>query len=191
MSVDPQPRVLPCHPALTFDPQTPPQSQRSCCQASRLSRPGNVDVSPAQVAEGVPAARFRLPPSRSGSRAGRPPGTRLAGASASWGRRRFHARNYAELHPLVGRLEPTGCDAQPPSPPPPQPALPPPPPPPPPTTTRQTCAPSYSDECIPPPPPDLDCKDIPYRNFRVLWNVPDPDPHHFDGDQDGIGCETK
>jgi len=49
---------------------------------------------------------------------------------------------------------------------------------------------SYPDECIPPPPPDLDCKDIPYRNFRVLWNVPDPDPHHFDGDHDGIGCET-
>jgi hypothetical protein len=24
----------------------------------------------------------------------------------------------------------------------------------------------------------------------VLWNVPDPDPHHFDGDHDGIGCET-
>jgi micrococcal nuclease len=42
----------------------------------------------------------------------------------------------------------------------------------------------------PPPPPDLNCADIPYRNFRVLWNVPDPDPHHFDGDHDGIGCET-
>jgi hypothetical protein len=35
------------------------------------------------------------------------------------------------------------------------------------------------------PPPDLDCKDIPYRNFRVLWNVPNPYPHHFDGDHDG------
>jgi ion channel len=42
----------------------------------------------------------------------------------------------------------------------------------------------------PPPPPDLNCADIPYRNFRVLWNVPDPDPHHFDGDKDGIGCES-
>jgi len=21
--------------------------------------------------------------------------------------------------------------------------------------------------------------------------VPDPDPHHFDGDHDGIGCETQ
>jgi len=28
----------------------------------------------------------------------------------------------------------------------------------------------------------------PYRNFRVRWDVPDPDPHHFDGDKDGIGC---
>jgi micrococcal nuclease len=39
--------------------------------------------------------------------------------------------------------------------------------------------------CIPPPPPDLDCGDIPYKRFRVL----PPDPHRFDGDNDGIGCE--
>ncbi|TLZ65648.1 MAG: thermonuclease family protein [Methanobacteriota archaeon] len=48
------------------------------------------------------------------------------------------------------------------------------------------CDPAYPDVCIPPPPPDLDCKDIPYRRFRVL----PPDPHHFDADGDGIGCET-
>ena len=36
-----------------------------------------------------------------------------------------------------------------------------------------------------PPPPDLDCPDISYRRFRVL----PPDPHRFDGDHDGIGCE--
>jgi micrococcal nuclease len=48
------------------------------------------------------------------------------------------------------------------------------------------CDSSYPTVCIPPPPPDLDCKDIPYRRFRVL----PPDPHHFDGDHDGIGCET-
>lgn len=47
------------------------------------------------------------------------------------------------------------------------------------------CDPSYPDVCIPPPPPDLDCGDIPYRRFRVL----PPDPHRFDGDRDGIGCE--
>ncbi|MEM3081121.1 MAG: phospholipase D family protein [Nitrososphaerota archaeon] len=54
------------------------------------------------------------------------------------------------------------------------------------TTSQQNCDPSYPDVCIPPPPPDLDCSDIPYRNFRVL----PPDPHNFDRDRDGIGCET-
>src|SRR5258706_2556668 len=48
------------------------------------------------------------------------------------------------------------------------------------------CDPAYPTVCIPAPPPDLDCGQIAYRNFRVL----PPDPHHFDGDKDGIGCET-
>ena len=48
------------------------------------------------------------------------------------------------------------------------------------------CDPSYPTVCIPSPPPDLDCRDVPYRNFRVL----PPDPHHFDGGGDGLGCET-
>lgn len=48
------------------------------------------------------------------------------------------------------------------------------------------CSPSYPDVCIPPPPPDLDCADIPYRRFRVL----PPDPHRFDRNHDGIGCES-
>ncbi|MDX1596516.1 MAG: hypothetical protein R3327_06195 [Nitrosopumilaceae archaeon] len=47
------------------------------------------------------------------------------------------------------------------------------------------CDMSYPDVCIPSPPPDLDCTDISYRNFKVL----SPDPHRFDGDKDGIGCE--
>jgi micrococcal nuclease len=47
------------------------------------------------------------------------------------------------------------------------------------------CDPAYPDVCIPPPPPDLDCGEIPDRNFHVL----PPDPHRFDGDRDGIGCE--
>jgi micrococcal nuclease len=47
------------------------------------------------------------------------------------------------------------------------------------------CDPSYPGVCIPPPPPDLDCADVPYRNFRVI----PPDPHRFDGDHDGVGCE--
>lgn len=48
------------------------------------------------------------------------------------------------------------------------------------------CEPAYPDVCIPSPPPDLDCGDIPYRRFKVL----PPDPHRFDGDHDGIGCES-
>ncbi len=48
------------------------------------------------------------------------------------------------------------------------------------------CDPSYPDMCVPPPPPDLDCRDIPYRRFRVQ----PPDPHRFDSDRDGIGCES-
>ena len=51
---------------------------------------------------------------------------------------------------------------------------------------KGNCSPSYPDFCIPPPPPDLDCKDIPAKRFRVLA----PDPHGFDGDHDGIGCES-
>jgi endonuclease YncB( thermonuclease family) len=52
------------------------------------------------------------------------------------------------------------------------------------------CTPSYPDVCIPPPPPDLDCGEIPYKRFRVIYTVPNPDPHRFDGNKDGIGCET-
>ncbi|HXF68256.1 MAG TPA: thermonuclease family protein [Thermoflexus sp.] len=49
------------------------------------------------------------------------------------------------------------------------------------------CHPAYPTVCIPPPPPDLDCADIPYRNFPVDHRY--GDPHRFDGDGDGIGCE--
>ncbi len=61
-----------------------------------------------------------------------------------------------------------------------------PPPPPPPLPPQEECDPAYPTVCIPSPPPDLDCGDIPYTNFEVL----PPDPHNFDGDGDGIGCET-
>jgi endonuclease YncB( thermonuclease family) len=47
------------------------------------------------------------------------------------------------------------------------------------------CDSSYPDTCIPSPPPDLDCDDISSRNFKVTGS----DPHGFDGDNDGIGCE--
>ncbi len=53
--------------------------------------------------------------------------------------------------------------------------------------TGQQCHPAYPDICIPPPPPDLDCRDITHRRFRVDWTY--GDPHNFDGNRDGIGCE--
>lgn len=56
-----------------------------------------------------------------------------------------------------------------------------------PTRDPSKCHPSYPTVCISPPPPDLNCDDIPYRNFTVL----PPDPHRFDGNKDGIGCESK
>jgi hypothetical protein len=48
------------------------------------------------------------------------------------------------------------------------------------------CDPSYPEVCIPPPPPNLNCGDIPERRFTVT----SPDPHGFDRDDDGIGCES-
>jgi micrococcal nuclease len=52
------------------------------------------------------------------------------------------------------------------------------------------CEPSYPDVCIPVGSADVDCPDLDARRFSVLWNVANPDPHRFDGDGDGIGCET-
>ena len=49
-----------------------------------------------------------------------------------------------------------------------------------------SCDPSYPTVCIPQPPPDLDCGDIPHKRFRVR----PPDPHGFDGEGDGLGCES-
>jgi Staphylococcal nuclease homologue len=55
------------------------------------------------------------------------------------------------------------------------------------TPPPKDCNPSYPDPntCIKSPPPYLNCKDIPFRNFKVVGS----DPHMFDGDNDGIGCE--
>lgn len=55
-----------------------------------------------------------------------------------------------------------------------------------PPTKTGNCDPSYPDVCIPPYPPDLNCADVPYGRFTVL----PPDPHGFDGDGDGVGCES-
>lgn len=51
------------------------------------------------------------------------------------------------------------------------------------------CEPSYSDICVPIGSSDLDCGDITARYFEVRWDVPNPDPHGFDGNRDGVGCE--
>jgi len=55
------------------------------------------------------------------------------------------------------------------------------------TNQGDDCDPSYPEVCIPPPPPDLDCPDIIFRNFLVIGS----DPHGFDGDDDGEGCERQ
>jgi hypothetical protein len=54
------------------------------------------------------------------------------------------------------------------------------------TNNNNNCSPAYPGVCIPPAPPDLNCPDIPYRNFVVLA----PDPHGFDRNNDGVGCEN-
>jgi micrococcal nuclease len=46
--------------------------------------------------------------------------------------------------------------------------------------------PSYPDVCIAPPPPNLNCDDVPYNDIKVEGD----DPHGFDREGDGIGCES-
>jgi hypothetical protein len=52
---------------------------------------------------------------------------------------------------------------------------------------QANCDPSYPEICIPQYPPDLNCGDISDRRFAVL----SPDPHGFDWNRDGIGCEIE
>jgi micrococcal nuclease len=52
--------------------------------------------------------------------------------------------------------------------------------------TGDNCDPSYSGVCIPSPPPDIDCGEISEKRFSVSGS----DPHGFDRDGDGIGCES-
>jgi endonuclease/exonuclease/phosphatase family metal-dependent hydrolase len=57
-----------------------------------------------------------------------------------------------------------------------------------PTVSRQqagNCDPAYPTLCIPIGISDLDCPDITARRFPVTG----ADPHRFDGDGNGIGCE--
>jgi micrococcal nuclease len=84
----------------------------------------------------------------------------------------------------------------------PTPVPPPPPtaaPPPPPTAAPATaappsnCEPSYPDICVPIGSADLNCPDMYAQGIsmiRVRYDVANPDPHRFDGnDNDGWGCE--
>jgi micrococcal nuclease len=57
-------------------------------------------------------------------------------------------------------------------------------------TDAPDCHPSYPTLCIPPPPPELNCDELLDRDFTVRHDVADPDPHRFDPDRNGIGCET-
>ena len=51
---------------------------------------------------------------------------------------------------------------------------------------KSNCDSSYPDTCISSPPPNLNCDDMSDKDFEVL----PPDPHGFDRDEDGIGCES-
>ena len=53
-------------------------------------------------------------------------------------------------------------------------------------SSDENCDPSYPDVCITPPPPDLNCDDVPYNDIKVEGD----DPHGFDREGDGIGCES-
>ena len=55
-----------------------------------------------------------------------------------------------------------------------------------PPSSNNQCDPSYPTVCIAPYPPDLDCGQIPFRHFQVVG----ADPHGFDGNGDGEGCES-
>ena len=59
-----------------------------------------------------------------------------------------------------------------------------------PTATQRpapNCDPAYPDVCIPSPPPKLICDEVQFRDFVVL----PPDPHGFDRNQNGRGCESE
>jgi hypothetical protein len=58
------------------------------------------------------------------------------------------------------------------------------------TSTGPACDPSYPDFCIPPPPPDLNCTSPLIANRKDFTVLP-PDPHRFDTDNDGVGCESR
>ena len=57
------------------------------------------------------------------------------------------------------------------------------------SSSSSDCHPGYPDDCIPPGPPDLDCGSAEIRR-RVHVDHAYGDPHRFDADKDGWGCES-
>lgn len=55
-----------------------------------------------------------------------------------------------------------------------------------PTTLPDTCEPAYPDFCIPVGRMDLDCDAVGYE-FTAL----EEDPHGFDSNGDGVGCDEE
>lgn len=49
-----------------------------------------------------------------------------------------------------------------------------------------SCDSAYPTVCIPPPPPVLSCFDLEFSQFQVTGS----DPHGFDEDNNGVGCES-
>jgi hypothetical protein len=51
--------------------------------------------------------------------------------------------------------------------------------------SKQNCDAAYPDFCISQSLSNLKCQDVKQHNFKVL----PPDPHNFDRNKDGVGCE--
>lgn len=57
------------------------------------------------------------------------------------------------------------------------------------TSAGDDCDSSYPDLCVPRYPPDLDCSWV-YARGESHITVRGADPHGFDGNNDGVGCES-
>jgi micrococcal nuclease len=48
------------------------------------------------------------------------------------------------------------------------------------------CDPNYAGACVPVSASDLDCADVGAKNFQVIGT----DRHRFDGNHDGVACQS-
>ena len=53
-------------------------------------------------------------------------------------------------------------------------------------SSNGNCDGNYVGACVPSYPPDVDCSDVPAVDFTSKGS----DPHGFDGDSDGVACES-